>query len=197
MHEEDLKRLEELPNCSGTCPCRCKTQDDTAKSAIPEDGGPNWQSVISENRQTYGAETKATNPKDLVGSDKLPMHLWPMTATAMGCLGLLDGMLKYGRTNWRVAGVRASIYVDAAIRHLSAWFEGEDTDQDSGLPHLSHALACLAILVDAMAANNMVDDRQYPGGYRESIDALTPHVARVKQLRAGHSPKHYTAGDVA
>ena len=26
---------------------------------------------------------KDTNPKDLIGSDKLPLHLWPSTATAL------------------------------------------------------------------------------------------------------------------
>lgn len=139
--------------------------------------------------------TKATNPKDMVGSDKLPLHLWPETATALGCLGLLDGMLKYGRSNWRSAGVRASIYVDACKRHLNAWFEGEEVDPDSGLPHLAHALACLAILVDAKAANNLNDDRQVPGGYRALLTELTPHVPRLKALHAGKAPKHYTIAD--
>ena len=139
--------------------------------------------------------TKPTNPKDLIGSDKLPLHLWPQTATALGCLGLLDGMLKYGRTNWRVAGVRASIYVDALARHMGAWFEGEDNDPDSGLPHLSHALACLAILVDAQASGKLTDDRMVKGDYRKHITALTPHVTRLKELRKANDPKHYTITD--
>lgn len=139
--------------------------------------------------------SKATNPKDLIGSSKIPIHLWPETATLMGCLGLLDGMLKYGRTNWRVAGVRASIYVDACRRHLNKWFEGEDTDPDSGLPHLSHALACLAILVDAQAAGKLTDDRMVKGGYVKLVKQLTPHVERLKELHKDRRPKHYTIGD--
>lgn len=138
---------------------------------------------------------KQTNPKDLIGSDKLPVHLWPTTATAMGCLGLLDGMLKYGRSNWRASGVRSSIYVDAAKRHLDAWFEGEDCDPDSGLPHLAHALACMAIIVDAQAAGNLNDDRCFKGGYRQLVTELTPHVARLKTLHAERSPRHYTIAD--
>ena len=138
---------------------------------------------------------KPTNPKDAIGSNKLPLHLWPETATALGSLGLLDGALKYGRSNFRAIGIRASIYVDACQRHLKAWFEGEDCDPDSGLPHLAHALACLAILVDAMAAGNMTDDRQFPAGYREWIDELTPHVSRLKALHSGKDPKHYTIKD--
>lgn len=138
---------------------------------------------------------KPTNPKDLIGSGKLPLHLWPTTATALGCLGLLDGMLKYGRSNFRAVGVRASIYVDAAKRHLDAWFEGEDNDPDSGLPHFAHALACVAILIEAVAAKNLTDDRMYPTEYREFVNALTPHVARLKELHAEKNPKHFTIAD--
>ena len=139
--------------------------------------------------------SKATNPKDMIGSDKLPLHLWPMTATAMGSLALLEGALKYGRSNWRVAGVRVTIYVDALFRHIGAYFEGEDIDPDSGMPHLAHALACLAILVDADAAGKLVDDRQIPGGYRALVDELTPHVRRAKEHHEDKSPKHYTIED--
>ena len=136
--------------------------------------------------------TKETNPKDQIAVGKVPLHLWPVTATAMGAIGLLDGMSKYGRSNWREAGVRASVYVSACQRHLAAWFEGEDADPDSGLPHLGHALACLAILVDAQAADKLTDDRQYPGGYRKLIDELTPLVAMVNEkYKDKPAPKHY------
>lgn len=139
--------------------------------------------------------SKLTNPKDLIGTDKLPLHLWPETATAMGCLGFLEGALKYGRSNWRHSGVRYTIYVDALRRHVNALFEGEDIDPDSGLPHLSHALACLAIIVDAQAAGNLVDDRQYPGGYRKLVEELTPHVPRIKEKHADKKPRHFTIQD--
>lgn len=137
---------------------------------------------------------KPSNPKDIVGSDKLPVHLWPTTATMMGCLGLMDG-LKYGRSNYRSIGVRASIYFDALIRHAYAWFEGEECDPDSGLPHLSHALACLAIIVDADAAGKMTDDRMIRGGYRDLVTELTPHVARLREKYGKSNVRHYTIAD--
>ena len=144
------------------------------------------------------AGLKATNPKDAIGSSKLPIHLWPETATAMGTIGLLDGMLKYGRMNWREAGVRASIYIDALRRHLAAYAEGEDVDPDSGAPHLAHIGACWAILVDASAAGKLTDDRNYNGaGYRRLVEELTPHVERLKSVHAGKSPHHYTIADAA
>ena len=139
---------------------------------------------------------KPTNPKEALGSNKLPLHLWPETATVLGALGCLDGALKYGRSNWRACGVRASIYYDAARRHINAWFEGEDTDPDSGLPHAAHALACLAIVVDAEAAGRLTDDRMVAGGYRVLVDKMTPHVARLKALRAEERPHHYTIADI-
>jgi len=138
---------------------------------------------------------KNTNPKDLIGSDKMPLHLFPMTAIVYGSLAFLEGALKYGRANWRVAGVRASIYVDATMRHLTKWFEGEDIDKDSGLPHLAHAIACIAILIDAKEANNLKDDRMYPGGYLELFTKLTPEVKRLKEKYKDKNPKHWTIQD--
>ena len=136
--------------------------------------------------------SKDTNPKDAIANGKIPLHLWPATATAMGAIGLLDGRFKYGNANWREAGVRASVYVSACQRHLAAWYENEDNDPDSGLPHLGHALACLAILVDAQAADKLTDDRQYPGGYRKLIDELTPLVAMVNEkYKDKPAPRHY------
>jgi hypothetical protein len=140
-------------------------------------------------------ELKDTNPKDAIGSNKLPLHLWPATATALGCLGFLDGALKYGRSNWRPGSAKASVYVDATMRHLLAWFEGEDNMPDSGLPHLAGALASIAIIVDAQAAGVLEDDRMYPGGYNQLVELLTPHVARLKELHKGKNPKHYTSKD--
>ncbi len=144
---------------------------------------------------TRAHTAKPSNPKDIIGSDKLPLHLWPETASALGCMALLDGALKYGRSNWRAIGVRSSIYYDAAKRHLNRWFEGQDTDPDSGLPHLAHALACIAILVDAQAAGFLNDDRMIAGGYHALMDTLGPHVKRLKGQYADRSPRHYTIAD--
>ena len=138
---------------------------------------------------------KNTNPKDLIGSDKIPLHLFPDTAIVYGALAFLDGALKYGRANWRVAGVRASIYYDATKRHLGKWFEGENIDEDSGLPHLAHAIACIAILIDAVEANKLKDDRMYPGGFIQLLKKMTPEVKRLKEKHKVKNPKHWTIED--
>lgn len=152
-----------------------------------------WKRMTAASAAKHASRHESPeNPKDVVGSDKLPLHLWPTTASAMGCIALLNGALKYGRSNWRHTGVRSSVYVDACQRHLMAWFEGEEADEE-GVPHLSAALACLAILVDCQAAGKLKDDRQFPGGHRKLIDSLTPHVKRLKSLHADKSPTHYDA----
>lgn len=143
-------------------------------------------------------DSKPTNPKDTIGSDKLPLHLWPEVATIHGTLALLDGALKYGRANWRHDGARASIYYDAARRHLDKWFEVSTTDPDSGLHHLAHALASIAIIVDAEVQGVLVDDRQFVNG-KDTFEAFvaeqTSHVKRLKAAYADRKPKHWTVKD--
>jgi hypothetical protein len=141
----------------------------------------------------------AINPKDAIGSLKLPLELWPAEATALGSLGMLEGCLKYGRNNFIAGnGVMASIYVAAAKRHIDAWFEGEENAPDTNSPHLGNALACLAILVKARAHGKLIDDRNYspaPGAYRRFVESITKQVATLKDLFKDKSPRHFTISD--
>lgn len=105
-------------------------------------------------------EKKDTNPKDAVGTGKVPMSTVPFQVMGELGLALLEGARKYGRHNYRVAGVRASVYLDAfVLRHIGAWWEGEDIDPDSGLSHVTKAIASLVVLRDSMLQGNWVDDR--------------------------------------
>lgn len=102
---------------------------------------------------------KPSNPKDSVGIKKVPFSTVPSGVTAEVGLAMLEGALKYGRHNYRSVGVRASVYYDASLRHLTAFWEGQDTDPDSGLSHLVKAIACLYVLRDSQHMGNWVDDR--------------------------------------
>lgn len=106
-----------------------------------------------------GVDTKPTNPKDACGVKKVPISGMPAPVLLEAGLVKLHGDLKYGRYNWREAGVRGSVYYDAAFRHLAAWWEGEDLDPDSGISHLAHAITGLAVLRDAQLMDNWIDDR--------------------------------------
>lgn len=115
------------------------------------------------------SETKDTNPKDAVGIRKVPVSTVPANVIQEIGLAMLEGALKYGRHNYRVTGVRASVYYDAAMGHMMSWWEGEDLDPDSGLSHITKALASLTVLRDAMARGMLTDDRPPEGGRAADI----------------------------
>lgn len=102
---------------------------------------------------------KDTNPKDGIGVKKVPFSVIPAQVLGEVGLGMLEGSIKYRRHNYRIAGIRASIYYDACFRHLMAWWEGEDVDPDSGISHISKAIAGLIVLRDGMMQENWNDDR--------------------------------------
>jgi|SRR5579875_438626 len=135
------------------------------------------------------------NPKRAAGADKLPLSAFPLVAIAHGALAMLEGELKYGRSNYLVGGVSARTYIDAALRHLFAYASGQDIDPDSGLPHLGKLLACIAILLDAEAAGVLTDDRPYPGGYLALVERLTPEVERLRRQYQGREAKGFVIGD--
>ena len=148
------------------------------------------------NKEKNSQNLKSTNPKDLIGSDKLPFHLVPSSAIAYECLAFLEGALKYGRSNWRAAGVRFSIYYDACLRHLTKCMEGEWIDSESGIPHLGHARACLGIIIDAYEAGMLKDDRMYSkSDYSALITKYSEEVKRLKEKYKDKSPKHWTIED--
>jgi hypothetical protein len=103
-------------------------------------------------------ETK--DPKGLVASSKPDLSLVTGPMLVGLAAALANGEKKYGRLNWRTSGgIRALVYTAAALRHIKAWEDGEDVAPDSGVHHLDHALASLAILRDAAAAGTLVDNR--------------------------------------
>jgi hypothetical protein len=102
---------------------------------------------------------KDSNPKDNVGSTKPPVSNVPLSVVAEIGLALAEGSHKYGGYNWRVIGVRASVYWNAAFRHIKAFWEGEDVDPDSQLSHITKAISALVVLRDAMIQENWNDDR--------------------------------------
>jgi hypothetical protein len=102
---------------------------------------------------------KESNPKDAIGCRKPALSVLSMPVLYEMGAGLTEGACKYRRHNFRVIGVRASVYFDATMRHLAAWWEGQDIDPDSGLHHVSKALASLHVLRDAMICDKVHDDR--------------------------------------
>lgn len=99
------------------------------------------------------------NPKDEAGAKKPGVSTFPMKVLFEAAAATKHGADKYGPFNWRDTPVQATAYFDAALRHLTAWFEGEDLDPDSGLPHLAHVIAGIAVFRDAQLHGSWIDDR--------------------------------------
>ena len=57
------------------------------------------------------------------------------------------GAVKYAPENWRYVDNARTRYFDAAQRHIMAWWQGEQTDSESGKHHLAHAVCCLMFLM--------------------------------------------------
>jgi len=158
------------------------------------------------------ARVKASNPKDSLGSLKVPMSTIPLPVILEIGVGMFEGACKYSRHNYREIGVRASVYFDAVVaRHLTGWWEGEDEDPDTcakddsgkpipgtGLSHLSKAMAGLVVLRDSQLMGNMVDDRPPPGvngdigGHIKRLNDMTARIAKMYP----DAKYPYTANDI-
>lgn len=103
-----------------------------------------------------------SNPKDLLGQQRVPLWLIPGPALIHQALAHRNGAVKYGPFNWRENGVHVSIYTSAAMRHLLDYIDGEDRAVDSRVHHLAHAAACCNILLDCTELGNLIDDRPLP-----------------------------------
>ena len=110
-----------------------------------------------------------TNPKDLEGNKKPQLSLIPGSVLVHLAEAFKEGAKKYGSYNWRTKKVQAMIYLDAALRHISATIDGEDIDPESGKHHLDGALASLAIYIDALETGNLLDNRPTKGVTGELI----------------------------
>jgi hypothetical protein len=104
-------------------------------------------------------EIMGMNPKDKIGREKIQYHLLPTHVLQTVAEVMRGGAKKYGEYNWRGAKVSATVYTDAAQRHLNAYLQGEEYDPESKLPHLAHLIANALILLDAGKCDTLIDDR--------------------------------------
>lgn len=153
-------------------------------------GHGNWTPAAFEPLQS----TKDTNPKDAVGSTKVPLDIVPPSLMAYASVALHNGAGKYGTANYRAIGIRASIYVGALLRHVHAWQQGEESDEE-GIPNLAAAAACLAILIDGVESGFITDDRPPSENFRATLDKLTEIVRANTERNTGKNPRHYTIAD--
>lgn len=120
------------------------------------------------------------NPKQAVGQAKPPHSTVPLAVLAEVGVGMFEGSRKYGRHNYRITSILASVYYDATRRHLDSWFEGEDIDPDSGLSHITKAICSLVVLRDAMINGKLADDRppKVLPWHKEYLQTMTNEIVQ-------------------
>lgn len=145
------------------------------------------------------ADTKAAapNPKQAFGDKKPRLTLLPLSAQLAAQEAHLDGALKYGEQNWRENPVEAMTYIDAAIRHLRLFENGEDLARDTTVQNLGAVIACCNILIDSMAHGTMIDNRRPSKAACDLLhgrgETMVQHLKemQVKRLQdAAPKPEH-------
>lgn len=117
--------------------------------------------------------SQSTNPKDKIGRTKPPIELIPGVALIETAMAFKNGARKYGPYNWRGESVSAMVYLGAMHRHLAAYQDRQDKDDESGASHLGHVMACAAIVLDAASVGKLVDDRPSAGKSAEVLKQNT------------------------
>ena len=95
---------------------------------------PNWREEVPVPK--FVKDDNAKTRYDL-----LPPELIEETAKV-----LTFGAQKYSAHNW-AQGASWSRYFSATMRHMWAWWRGEDNDPETGFSHLAHAACCLSFLI--------------------------------------------------
>lgn len=106
--------------------------------------------TVPENLTTTGA---VKNDQGKAG-----WHLLPGDALE-AIIQVLDyGALKYGDRNWE-QGMNWSRCFSACMRHMWAYWKGEDIDPETGCLHLAHAGCCVLFLLGYQMRGIGIDDR--------------------------------------
>lgn len=113
----------------------------SCETCIHDDGSAYCTAVRCDDMDRW---TPKGGRKDDTGKD--PWSLLPFDAIRAIVKVLAFGAQKYSERNWE-AGMAWHRPFDACLRHLTAWWEGEKADPETGFSHLWHAGCCLLFLI--------------------------------------------------
>lgn len=122
--------------------------------------------------QLKGDKPIDANVKTLAAIGKpVTSSIPPVALLALGT-AMQDGVSKYGLFNWRETAVTSTVFYDAMMRHLIAWYSGEDFAPDSGIHHLAHLMAGAAIILDA-DLHKVLNDNRDKNSHKVTSDEVT------------------------
>ena len=117
--------------------------------AIDRNGNYMPDSFPEDAKNMYGAVDtppvhENTGRKD--DSGKVRMDLLPPEFLIGTSEVLTFGANKYSDRNWE-AGISYGRVFGALMRHMWAWWGGQNKDEETKLSHLKHAACCIAFLI--------------------------------------------------
>lgn len=86
------------------------------------------------------------------------VDLLPVKALEQVAKVLTAGLDKYPERNWEPGMAWSRCYA-SALRHLFAWWRGEDEDPQTGLSHLAHCACNILFLLEYEEKKRGTDDR--------------------------------------
>ena len=90
---------------------------------------------------------------------KPPLSLLSTKALVGVARVMAFGAKKYSTHGWRDNAGEWSRMLSAAMRHITAFNDGEDFDPETGESHIDHAMCCLMFLSEYQKAGLGDDDR--------------------------------------
>lgn len=124
------------------------------------------QEVISTDPKTGGQKAVKQARFDLIP----PKALWSLAEVyGFGCK-------KYDDNNW-LKGYKWGLTIGAMERHISLFKQGEYLDEESGLPHLAHAMWHCCTLMTFHDEGLGEDDRMFT-----VIDKMDPRNQELKSI---------------
>lgn len=106
----------------------------------------------------YGHNVKTDGKAMKADAGRPQLSLVPIESLELCAAALEYGTRKYSRNNYR-KGLEWNRLLDATLRHVNAFAAGDENDNESGVNHIGHALACLSMLAYNMKHNTDGDDR--------------------------------------
>lgn len=93
------------------------------------------------------------------GKPKLTYNVLSMEVQAGEAAVWENGAKKYKRGNWLIGGAYTNT-ADSLLRHVAKFLNGEDIDDESGLPHVDHIVTSAKILSHSFHTRKDLDDRE-------------------------------------
>lgn len=115
-------------------------------------------SVLSSSELTTSTISSSASEGRKDDSGKLRYDLLPPSLLEAVADILTFGAQKYAPRNWE-KGISWGRVFGATMRHMWAWWRGENLDPETGKSHLWHAACCVAFLIEYERTHPELDDR--------------------------------------